>query len=1245
MAYSGEPTVFAGNPDWYPGDPISFIPDADLYPQNTNSYPGGFIRVDGTLSASQDDLDVLYYDWEITKSPQASSVGSIATSSLFEQRYTLKTETTGIYEIGLRVWGAAGGVSTQSKSLIVSLVRNSAYSNQISLDVSWVWQNLPSFWSDVPADDRGRIELLWRGIQQLISADLLSAYNVDDGKSITTIQQQRFARWISIPMSIDISQRTAVLMPMFTLSGEWLGSSLMLDVDPPWLAYPSARLTGTILSTTSVATFGSEGIFSPQESDSGRTITISVDGFNITRRIVFVTLDIYTVGRSAIYSLDAPIPAAHIGKGVSISVDFTTPEHIVVESNGEVGRVISYRGGVLKTTLTAPQGAVRTLSYIELPDANALGVTRGDSVIVDIIYQGSSRATSVRLIVVGVIPDIATASGVVDLVAVSPVSGNYVETVSEVLTQVSTDYDQDLAFLSGPMSPLVWSGVRWGTEQRLVIPSGGSYQSVLISLRAVLLRKRVAAPADTLSIPSLTEFIEYHDAFEDGIISDAGRALQLGRPPIKLIENVHYTISGGIIVLDTSLPEPTPRTLWAETAVIDNSDTLEKNFGSLLNLSRSAWESISDGAATYRSALMGLYVARMLGATIDNIQRATGILTGIPFADEPVLITEIDPAYEIDTVTAEPLVARVVVEALTDAGERTGVLRSFEVGLNRSSTDPLMSGLALGRSGRIAPGDVLERFQLMGCGVAVEDILTRGESSAFYRNRFRVRVDVESTTLSHGIVKLVHSTLVDIKPAYTDILLTLYRFVSDRINITATMSAAVRAQLIDVGSYIHMVADVYDDYAPGYQRVDIPTYNTLTTWFPSDGRLRVVDGELILSTATGGMVAPSRPKVIYSDHRRGSIKVGYTEDMHLGSGAWVSNTDYVLFRSRDISGMYAISDVLSDTELRLSPISPSGDSMPIAEGDGLSFCVVRLTTDIVFDGLILESGSQGIKIVRLGAVNNGIAAGDEVSFPEFGLSRRPVLAVRETQLEDGHPAVFVSVDQPPSLLTQEISAGSRVVVRRPRVRRRARGTYELTRSLAGLHCFSLNTSGLFGAAASGLDRGDIVTFSSGEETDILATFGDLMWLRSSPDGDVFTVTIRDMYGVGVGDDFDLTERSVISTCSVIIKHIGSYRGGRGVDEYTSSLYVEPVAGREVRLVDAEGNPSTSSARAGDLLRVVDTSVSRYKGDAGQGCFRVAESGAQSVRTAEPIPFPADVDRLPVAVIRQSKNVANYWRRL
>jgi hypothetical protein len=747
------------------------------------------------------------------------------------------------------------------------------------------------------------------------------------------------------------------------------------------------------------------------------------------------------------------------------------------------------------------------------------------------------------------------------------------------------------------------------------------------------------------------------------------------------------------IIFNTDiLKTSTPKKLWVETFIESNDRNIDLNFGSLVSFPYNEWAS-RGLTNSYKSVITGLLASRLLGSSLESIMRAIGIVSGIPYAEEPGKIIHIDRKAEVDSFTGEPTKIKIVVAGMNIRGEETQSVRSYMIPARSDFTHAPTSGLNSGTSleGRLQVNDNLELFDLVGMGVVIEDIVTNSRGrfdSVKDRNRFRVTINFDSSDINTGEdVEFLYDFIVDIKPAYIEFILALMKFLVDKIEIKSKVGVKYRTRFFDNAYLLRGPAEIYDDEVPGRALNEAPAYNVLTTWFPSDGKVVIDGSKLKLSSQTGyfersrlsdGVITTSVKGVPFYIPHNYTTSINSVGDLQVLS--WIRGSseiegsnraapsftlpDYVVFRGKN-RGVYRIEQVLSDNELSLQPLGPNNESLAFFEEGDVPFVVVRLANEVVYDGILQEAGLLGIRLIGEGVINDGIAAYDEIGFVNDTVNRYVLERFKVGFLDGGVPAIFAHRDTPFPQVNHQYP--TRVIVRRPQIALRERGTFELTKlaSDRGSYLFMLTEADADNIHTLGVNVGDHATYtykSKQYDTWVVGIFGNFCWLAHTPIIENSTPIqvrfTRPTSGFGAGA-LDQPDGMVMSSCSIIVRSTTSERRRNAPGSaFRSAFVVKVINPYTFTIMDKNGDPSENILNTligGDMLKV--TSLTRHSNapthdftnflfTEGDGILRVVEVIDGELKVAQPLPIEGGTFigmEFNVKIIKQANLSSVYWR--
>lgn len=268
-------------------------------------------------------------------------------------------------------------------------------------------------------------------------------------------------------------------------------------------------------------------------------------------------------------------------------------------------------------------------------------------------------------------------------------------------------------------------------------------------------------------------------------------------PPVVLRENLDYVLDGGYLTFVEGLFGPrsqAPDTLWAEYVILDNSATVERNFGRLVNLLRDDLTK-KRTRVPYLSAVKGLFFAFTNGPKVANMRLGLQILLGLPFAEERCVILEVQKNFTTDTNGT--VLDRVLVEDLDENNRKTGYRRVYFY--------PNAVGLELNPATR-APykaGDLLPRFAPISKGVEVSDYIKdplwwkRALYGLEILKYFTFKVTVAGEVFDSNDVQFALEFINAIKPKYTRVVTTALSTLSDDIKATDSVTGRVLLKFYD----------------------------------------------------------------------------------------------------------------------------------------------------------------------------------------------------------------------------------------------------------------------------------------------------------------------------------------------------------------------------------------------------------------------------------------------------------------
>jgi hypothetical protein len=271
---------------------------------------------------------------------------------------------------------------------------------------------------------------------------------------------------------------------------------------------------------------------------------------------------------------------------------------------------------------------------------------------------------------------------------------------------------------------------------------------------------------------------------------------ELWEPEVILRENWDYALGVGEIQFQDglfTLSSPAPEYLWAECSMVDNTKAIENNFGTMVGLKA---DDLTENPTrlSYLSAVRGLWYAITSGPTVANIRLGLQIFLGLPFAEERGRIISIMDSYSTDPTGLE--IGRMLVEDVDDSGSPTGLRRFYFYPVIVGLEENPVTGVTY------VEGDIIERFAPISKGVEVEDYVKNPE---WWRTAlagfeilkfFTFKVAIDSDVFNLSDVNFALDFLAKVKPAYTDVMVAIFKRLSDDplANFDESMGANITSQ-------------------------------------------------------------------------------------------------------------------------------------------------------------------------------------------------------------------------------------------------------------------------------------------------------------------------------------------------------------------------------------------------------------------------------------------------------------------
>lgn len=673
---------------------------------------------------------------------------------------TFLPDVPGIYRFDLTVFD---GQYLSEPSITIVNVLESQVPRGCIPDLGFVWSYLSDFWNLV--EDRERIQVFWESLAQVTASELLNLWQTDYSKSLRDIQRHFQRRWLHYDLKL------AEPIPELTTLRQVRGVVRSVDISPSGVSgvHGTVLVISSPLHATLTIQFPLPNPYFA--ADLKAFILAKLLGVD-TRYEVVTQTD--TAGQLSV-QIFAPFPFA-------VAAGSTLPLFSVGQTNGApvgaIGQRLTPR--VYKTD--------HSLLNTDVRPGDVLVVSGLGYVISRVVDDPTDEERFQRVVVQDDLPivlsNVWTIAGTVSSKLLNFYDGQ-VSAGDVVVFEVLSSADNTVKLVTARASGACASVV---SQLSVDLTPLDAYlaQPALFAVFLAYVVRRARLPVGSLvtDIPLLQENIKETD---DSVVlrRNVDYFLETSRGA-NSIRFVAGNAGDAGDVWEGAVP---PDRLWAETTYLDNSPTIEANFGIPAELTV---EQLSDiGTDTdYLSAVRGLWYTLINGPTLFNLRAGTQILLGLPFAEENGFIVEIRTDFS-------PTQGRVLVQ---DAAN-TAIVRSY------SFPKALKLEVNPATKAVYVEGDAVVQFAPLVEGAEVIDylkdptwfqgILSQGvffEVEKFHR--FLVRVDSNAFNLS--ALLFVQNFILRVKPTYTRPMFVVQAQVGDtEISVTDEVNCSGTLHLFD----------------------------------------------------------------------------------------------------------------------------------------------------------------------------------------------------------------------------------------------------------------------------------------------------------------------------------------------------------------------------------------------------------------------------------------------------------------
>lgn len=459
---------------------------------------------------------------------------------------------------------------------------------------------------------------------------------------------------------------------------------------------------------------------------------------------------------------------------------------------------------------------------------------------------------------------------------------------------------------------------------------------------------------------------------------------------------------------------PAPATLWAPLVLVDNYKYIEDNFGVMVALTKEDMDRFGTSQISYTSAVRGLMYSWASGPTFRSCETGAHILLDAAVSEELGEIVAIDSGFL-------PTRGRILIEDLTDEGEGTGIYRTY---LYPNSTEfnlDKFKGLGINpeTGNPFAVGDTVYPFTPLSNSVVISDNVSNPGWWGKYGNvsgkvelqkYHSWQVEIDLLTIESRDIKLVSDFLMKIRPIYTRPKIVGVLALQDTVYVLDDLYVDIDVFLYDDTAFsresAHMV-DSYNNSGASTRLLDYGSFSTRTLFRGDDLAVDSSDPTLITSERGGfvsGTTNDSGVQVLPK------INSYFEEEVEILGQAFVRVGDVLYISTGKNRGRFLVSEVVSDTQLRISQYTDSAPrgidpSTHMRTESGAHFHIQRYEDELIVSGsTISAAASNTITVSTAKFWSDGVTA-DDVLIISSG-ANRGVYHIEDLGIYDSGSEVF-----------------------------------------------------------------------------------------------------------------------------------------------------------------------------------------------------------------------------------------------
>lgn len=425
-----------------------------------------------------------------------------------------------------------------------------------------------------------------------------------------------------------------------------------------------------------------------------------------------------------------------------------------------------------------------------------------------------------------------------------------------------------------------------------------------------------------------------------------------------------------------SVSNPAPKSLFANSVVLDNSKQIQDNFGALVGYSLEDFSDYSTPQITYNNAVLGLMYAWSTGPTVYSSLVASNILLNLPISEKPSVVSLVDKEN-----------GKIVLQEISrDTDAPIDSYRYYTFSTEESYNDfySIAFNPATGEEYKV--GDLVSPMTPLTGKVLVQDVITSpGELNPLKLRKYHSwYIAIDAHSVDSRDIPLLAKYFNEIKPIYTKPNIQLVLFLVDEVQIKVALNLDLTMRLYDDPGFGLELTHMVDSNNNSSQSLRLNDNGELSTRTLFLGKDLVVSSSTRFTSARGGFVlegpfSTSTEIAIQNDTKVLQHMSPFSGEIPVRGKYLVQVGDIVRVYTGKNHGIYEVTAVVDDNTIDVQPLSGylPYTRTPVADETKVNFGIFRLVSPIIVPSLTSTSVS-GSEISFTGEALNwdGVSVGD-----------------------------------------------------------------------------------------------------------------------------------------------------------------------------------------------------------------------------------------------------------------------------